>query len=853
MAPLLGPPETPSPISAKSKPRRILPIVPAVPRSLDRRPKSNAQIPVQCPGQEATLPSERESTEKLPTESASGTPAQTPQNGESADADAKAGISENQVSSIGNWAEEVEEAEQDEAKGMSAFQSPALRSLIALEIKTPSTITTQGFGIERHGFKLPPPFHPKRSPPAAISVDLPSTTRRNGTLQEATQSPPESIESGTDPKVPRKKSSPLRGSAPTFFAHPTPPSDSITSPTASSNQDHALAPPISFQPQSTPPTDVTPSPVELPYHNYGNAHNISFYPPPPPSSNAASSPARSVYQGYSYGPIINGCPPRVRATPRASISSRSEIEDRAPSFQYYPGLPYYNNYTAFSPLGSQPPLTPSATPFSNMPQQSNYVNGYPPPENTTYNFIPLLQYRGGYVTPGPVDLGNLGSAEVEKAENGLEASQDEAHELQLWRTERLNRVQNIPATGSFSNVPLVAYLQQNFNLPDFADCQLTITHRHERYNKTGWFLSSLLLAQSPKLREILQTSQPGADGRRLIALTLTDRFIFPSSVESALRVCYGESPQMFTGANPQNPYTISKAQFLVPWMTEALSYAATGCLLQLDAVTLRGLDVATKILDWENLEAALSFGLESDFERGRSDSAGVVPAYRSLHDFDGNRRTIFTSSAPRFKKSPAPETLDHPTGSTTSSEDYQQPPPQSAFDLLMHCLRFITHNFPGSWQLDVSARPLADVDRLPVTPESRSPLSRSRFSGIQFGDLPSEAATKSTDRNTLISTILLSLPFIWLDYLLKSVEEPIRQNLTFIVKERERRRQIVLQSEGIAWEQREASKDYEWAEAGYEESVEKSQEGELKLSRTYTGIARHKLDDNTADPKVEEA
>ncbi|KAL2047709.1 hypothetical protein N7G274_000751 [Stereocaulon virgatum] len=834
MAPLLGSPVTPSPISEKSNPRRILPIVPAVPRSLDRKPKPKAQIPVHSPGQEAGLSSEREKTKKAFTESASGTTAQTQQNGEPADADAKAGTSENQVSPIGNWAEEVEEAEQDEVK----------------EIKTPSTITTQGFKIERHGFKLPPPFYPKRSPPAAISTDLPSTTRRYGTLQEPIQTPPESIGSGTDPKVPRKRCSPLRGSAPIFFAQPTPPSDSVTSPTASSNQDHALAPPISFQPQPTPPTDVTPSPVELPSHNHGNAHNISFYPPPPPSD-AASSPARSVYQGYSYGPIINGCPPHVRATPRASISSRSEIEDRASSFQYdYPGLPYYNNYTAFSPLGSQPPLTPSATPFSNMPQQLSYVNGYPPPENTTYNFIPPLQHRGGYVTSGPVDPCNFGSAEVEEAENGLEASQDEAHESKSWRTERLNRVQDIPETESFSNVPLVAYLQQNFNLPEFADCQLIIAHRHERYNKTGWFLSSLLLAQSPKLREVLQASQPGADGRRLITLTLTDRFITPNSVESALRVCYGESPQKFTGTNPQDQYTMSKARLLVPWMTKALSYAATGCLLQLDGVTLRGLEVATKILDWENLEAALSFGLESDFERGRSDSAAVVPAYRSLHDFDGHRTTSFASSAPRFKKSPAPETSDHPTGSTTTSEDYQQPPLQSAFDLLMHCLRFITHNFPGSWQLDVSARPLADVDRLPVTPESRSPLSRSRFSGIQFGDLPSEAAAKSTDRNTLISTILLSLPFIWLDYLLKSVDEPIRQNMTFIVMERERRRQIVLQSESIAWEQREAAKDYEWAEAGYEESVEESKEGELKLSRKYTGIAHHKPEDSTASSKV---
>ena len=438
----------------------------------------------------------------------------------------------------------------------------------------------------------------------------------------------------------------------------------------------------------------------------------------------------------------------------------------------------------------------------------------------------------------------------EQAENGLEISRDEPPETKLGRTTTLDSVHDIPVDGPFSRVPVVAYLQQSFDLPEYADCRLILNHKNERFNKKGWFLSSLLLAQSPKLREMLKTSQPGADSRRLIELTLTDRLTTPNSMESALRVCYGESPLTFTGVNPQDQYTMSKAQFLVPWMTEALTYAATGCLLQLDGVVLRGLDVASKILDWENLEVALSFGLESDFERGRSASADVVPVYRSLYEFNGDPSTSYASIAPRSKECPASETPDHPTGSTTSSEDYQQPPPQSAFDLLMQCLRFITDNFPVTWQLDVSARPLADVDRLPVTPESRSPLSKSRLSCIQFGEHPSEATAKSTNRNVLISTILLSLPFVWLDYLLKSVEEPIRQNIKSIVKERERRRQIVLQSGSIPWEQRDAAKDYEWAEAGYEESVVMSEDGEMTLSRKYTGVARHTPDDITADPKV---
>ena len=69
------------------------------------------------PAQEATLLPIQETKEELPAQSASVTPAQTPQNGEPADVDAKAGVSEHKESSIGNWAEEVEEAEQDGPKG----------------------------------------------------------------------------------------------------------------------------------------------------------------------------------------------------------------------------------------------------------------------------------------------------------------------------------------------------------------------------------------------------------------------------------------------------------------------------------------------------------------------------------------------------------------------------------------------------------------------------------------------------------------------------------------------------------------------------------------------------------------
>ena len=283
MAPLLGSPMTPIPASMKTTPRKIVPIVPAIPRRLERKPKRNLTPEPSVP-QEAKGASVSAKEHDTPTEKSSVTLAQDLHGGEQEEVatDANTGAFEVKETSIANWAEEVEEAEENETKGESAFQSLAPPQTLTLSsvIKTPSTSTTQDFGRAKHGFKLLPPFCPKRSPPAAISIDIASANGPTDSMPETKQSPQESIGSGRDQQIPAKRRSPLRGAAPSFHAHTTPPSDFVTSPTASPYRGHALQP-ISSHPQPTPPTDVAPSPVQLPYHSYSTAHNISFYPPPP--------------------------------------------------------------------------------------------------------------------------------------------------------------------------------------------------------------------------------------------------------------------------------------------------------------------------------------------------------------------------------------------------------------------------------------------------------------------------------------------------------------------------------------------------------------------------------------------
>lgn len=847
MAPLLGPPMTPSPSVRKAAPnRRIVPIVPAIPRSLERKPKEQNPKPAISPEiSQANGPPFRDEEDECPTEEVSVTPAQNSQSLAQPETVAGADAEVGDLPS-GETLPSKNERGHEESKGKSVFQSlvQTLTLPVAVETKVLSPDFTQDFGIERHGFKLPPPFYPKKSPPTAISTDLSPTDEPVNVLQETPQS---LDESAPQQEIPTKRMS-LRGSAPSFHAHPTPPNDSMTSPTASSAKGFPDARSISFHPQPTPPADNTPSPTHS-YQGSNHAQSLACSPPPPTSSHNASSPAHSIYHGYVYGPSTYEYSPEVLATRQPSGYAQPEADTRVFVKQHDTvGSPYYSQPPAFPLLGSQPPLTPSATPFSNMPQQSNYINGYLPPESMGYSYAsPVLenQPQNGYLGHNTFNSHGLSSSNGEQAYNGLSISQNNVCQPHLWPSTTLIGSQASPFNAPCSQAPLVAHLLQNFNVPVYADCRLVLTHKEERFGLTQWYLSSLLLAQSSKIRDLLQASRTGTDGRKLIQLNLTDRFVNPKSMESVLRVCYGESPPAFSGIGPEDCFPMPRAEALALWMTDALSYTAAGFLLKMDILVLRGLDIASKILSWENLEKALSFGLESEIERGRSASASVIPAYRSLNPVDGEQSSSGAYNSPPSQETPTTDNSNVPTSSTSASGDYHPPQLQSAFDLLMHCLRFLTDRFPESWKLDVSARPLADVDRLPVTAESQSPLSKSRLCTIQFGDRPSEATAKATDRNLLISSILLSLPHIWLDYMLKSVGEPIRVEITSIVKERERRRYVVLRSQSVSWEQRVAAKDYEWAEAGYEESVLTSNDGEVTLSRKYTGISRDTADDGT--------
>lgn len=746
----------------------------------------------------------------------------------------------------------------------------ALTVSVIVDNKDHSPSGTEDSEFENHGFKLPLPFSPKKSPPAAISTSLPIEGQTDG-FQEVRQLRDAGTHNGRGEQVDLAKSLPFRSSAAsTFHAHPTPPSEitDTTSPTASSSRGNNLGQSFSL-PQPTPPTDVTPSPTQLSYQHfpqqgYGHAHNISFHAPPPLSSNGTASPARSTYQvpayqhashlhsystsGYPSGEAHAGTQPPDFSQHRAS--------DSILSGQAYGPQSSYSQPSSISAPGSQPSFIPSATPFENIPQHWNYPTGYPlpgpwengyPPPNSSLLHPDTLYHS---TSPSTFKSDRITSRLGGEADKAVQPSPNESSETNPWRSTRSSTSREVSAPGPNVQASLIGHILENFNNEEYADCHFILIHDNGRFPNTRWSLSSLLLAQSPRLRQMLRQSIFAGDGMRIIALGIQGRFMTPNSIEAALRVCYGEPATIFTSASPSEPPQASNEELSMSRMKHCLDYAGSGCFLRLTGVMLRGLEVASSILNWENLEIAISFGLESVQEEGESASAAVIEgnsstvtgADRNYLRYAGDRRP---SSCALF--TPPSQKGQHIVSGLSPPGSDARLPIQSPYDFFKHCLRFIKEEFPTDWQLDAKARPLADVDRLPVTKQQRSPLSSSRLGHIQFGQMPSEVEKNSSNPDVLISTIVLSITFSWLDFILKTMGEPIRRNLVAIVNERERRRRATLQSEEVVKQNRMIYENdaYRWGEAGFEESVQISDDGEMILSRRYAGIGCDPRSDRT--------
>lgn len=221
-------------------------------------------------------------------------------------------------------------------------------------------------------------------------------------------------------------------------------------------------------------------------------------------------------------------------------------------------------------------------------------------------------------------------------------------------------------------------------------------------------------------------------------------------------------------------------------MANALAYAATGFLLDIQELKEQGMQVAASILDWDNVDLALSFVLDGYVDHG--------PGKKTNSE-------LSTSSGPETTHSPpAKDTTDY-SGSPTyphsdvvmaALEGPQGPQPSQ---LARRCLQFITLALSSEWKLDLTAAPMSRLDRLPLPVITRPPPSTSRFSHIQFGSLQPVGPTHI---DTRISSMLLSAPYVLLKDILRCVGHLIgAKKMADIIDEREQRRQQVLKNNDV--------------------------------------------------------
>ncbi|KAL9099650.1 MAG: hypothetical protein Q9163_004877 [Psora crenata] len=792
-----------------SRPRRA-PIIPAIPRSFEKKlkkePRGQVGEGVAC-GPNAT---EQKANQLDDPSSETG---QNLQIGISGDLNGEDGAVEISNSRVENHGKQEEPVSPSELLHPIAYQQPPPNTDGVSPGHPATDDLKENYWLGQH-----PPLYPKKTPPARISTDAVSKYSHGEVVQQAASTTAH-FEIGSEYQQRLNADNHVRQAMSwTLPDNQYSYADTNSSPTNSVNQGNGLSEQPSFLAPHGPLDSLRYDEQESehpPECQKTDSQDVTTR----ASSNVSSSPTRSI-QGQPCGPQYdyqNQGPYNHRLPPQHDI-------DRS-SYYYQPHqLPL---------VGNERPVTPSATPLAyassqwdlNAPLQSKILPGH---------------HR-----PAPLSFSDESDHFHHRANSGVNETHALATLPQLTNSQKgsstigLSEARISSFDASTINFSLASHVLENFNVGTFADCKLLATHEYGRFPPTRFLVHSLLLARSPRLRNMLANGHYSYDfdGSKSVHLGLCDRFITPVALEAALQICYGAPVASFTGSNAKIALPRTKAEFSAGWMKESLAFAAAGVLLQLNEVVLRGLEIAGKIINWENLELAISFALEGGRHRKHSPSASVIPNEFSRYTYDSDTSTVNTIMTPNTSQGSTDRSPDSKGATSESPPTSVQSASSvtSADDLLFRCLHFLASHLPHSWKFDDAALPLPQVDRLPATGEGRSPLAKLKLSRIQFGDLPTEVATKAADRDNFISSIILSLPFSALKALVLMEGQVIKQQIHRIIEERERRRHIVIRSHSASPAQREAEKNYAWIEVGYEEYVDLV-DGDPNVVRRPVGI-----------------
>ena len=311
---------------------------------------------------------------------------------------------------------------------------------------------------------------------------------------------------------------------------------------------------------------------------------------------------------------------------------------------------------------------------------------------------------------------------------------------------------------------LLSHLSEHFNCQEYSDCELDI--QANGFNVTI-MLHGLLIGQSTKLRNLIKLAPTVSQGgRTIISLQLLDKCITIPAVIAALQVCYGvtalDAFKSFSSDPTGSLRGIDMPHFehtkIESQMDVTLAYLAAGHVLDLWNVSHCGTLNVIMFMSLETLEKVLSFSL------------------------DGLMQLKDTTKLQRLIDAIANGSLDHEDGGTYSPYSNQ---------ILQTAIEYIVTNLSEYFLLDTFAPTCSSLSPFPAvsTPNLTRSSSRSRLSFIQFGDFPSENFETPMREDTLLSSCLLSVPFILLKHILDRLDRTISQRISKpVILERERRR-----------------------------------------------------------------
>jgi hypothetical protein len=431
--------------------------------------------------------------------------------------------------------------------------------------------------------------------------------------------------------------------------------------------------------------------------------------------------------------------------------------------EYVNGPPGFDNYTSrqMAPFGPSDNYVPSVAPgFENHHRMASYVPSTPHSVHGSQASMPNEQENGVLHATAVVSNGSNGHI------NDVRVYQQQRPTPPLQNNYIPMPLPVYPETQD----GLIYYLLGALNDGQLADYVLELRYPDDTRPPQIINGHSLMLARSPKLKSLIEDEARARNGldesnnsitrlgqnngltEKRLLLVSDDRYLRPDGFSMAIRRLYGgHLLDASTGpANYEDRFDF------------ALGYAAAGHLLKLDPVFGRGVEVASSLLNWGNIEKALDFALD-----GGLDAQWYT----------------------------APMELDETGRSSTYGPVVNM--------LIYRVMEFIIINFPPNFVLDTFAGEPTYNGRLPAVTEDRRPTQNPRLSHIKFGD---HSITSPLLAN--FSRVLLNLPYHLLKYVLESPNLPgarhadhagrLLKLMNSVVGERERRRHKVISSQDIS-------------------------------------------------------